>query len=108
MPTRAAARPSCTRPSEATLGGAFKSTDEGEHWQSVNEGLSASHLSALAVLPQAPETLYAGGYGVRSARPMRMPTGRLNPGFGRRGSRRWSSSRRRRARCMPQRAWVVC
>ncbi len=45
--------------------GVFKSTDGGTHWTAMNNGLTYLDLyvSALAINPQAPDTLYAGTSG---------------------------------------------
>jgi len=44
----------------ATYGGVFKSTDGGATWTGANQGLTNVSVSALAIDPRAPETLYAG------------------------------------------------
>ena len=44
----------------ATSGGVFKSSDGGGTWTAANQGLSNVSVSALAIDPSAPETLYAG------------------------------------------------
>jgi len=40
--------------------GVFKSTDAGATWSEANPGLSPSYVSALAIDPNTPGTLYAG------------------------------------------------
>lgn len=42
-----------------TSGGVFKSTDGGASWTPTNQGLTALRITALAVAPSDPETLYA-------------------------------------------------
>ncbi len=44
----------------ATLDGAWRSTDGGDNWSAVNEGLSIASVDTLAMDPQNPTTLYAG------------------------------------------------
>src|SRR5262245_26345797 len=44
-------------------GGVFKSTDGGEHWTSVNAGLTNLDVDALVVDPAAPAALYAATQG---------------------------------------------
>jgi photosystem II stability/assembly factor-like uncharacterized protein len=46
------------------LGGVFKSTDGGIHWSASNTGLTATFVSAVAVDPQTPTTVYAGASGL--------------------------------------------
>jgi hypothetical protein len=41
-------------------GGAFKSTDGGNNWASINTGLANLHVESLAIDPETPQTLYAG------------------------------------------------
>jgi photosystem II stability/assembly factor-like uncharacterized protein len=41
--------------------GVYKSTDAGETWSPVNQGMLDYRISALAVDPIRPETVYAGG-----------------------------------------------
>ena len=41
-------------------GGVFKSTNGGTSWSSSNSGLAATSVSALAIDPQEPDTIYAG------------------------------------------------
>ncbi len=41
-------------------GGVFKSTDGGTSWTAVDVGLSATHITALAVDATTPTTIYAG------------------------------------------------
>ena len=43
-------------------GGVFKSTNGGGNWSAVNTGLTATSVSALAIDPKTPATLYAGTY----------------------------------------------
>jgi len=45
-------------------GGVFKSTDAGRTWRHTNSGLPATTVSALAIDPSNPETIYATGLGV--------------------------------------------
>src|SRR3989442_7816725 len=42
------------------IGGVFKSTDAGESWSAVSAGLPNLPVTALAIDPQTPTTLYAG------------------------------------------------
>jgi photosystem II stability/assembly factor-like uncharacterized protein len=41
----------------------FKSTDGGENWKAVNNGLTNIDVRALAIDPLTPTTLYAGTWG---------------------------------------------
>ena len=43
--------------------GIFKSTDGGENWQAVNNGLATLEVFAFAIDPTTPTTLYAGSNG---------------------------------------------
>jgi hypothetical protein len=43
----------------AGSGGVFKSTNEGAHWRSVNNGLPAFPVQSLAIDPRRPNTVYA-------------------------------------------------
>ena len=45
------------------MGGVFKSTNGGANWTAINTGLTNTHVCALAINPQTPDTLYAGTYG---------------------------------------------
>ena len=45
-------------------GGVFKTTDGGQSWTAVNSGLPADGVSALAINPQDPDTIYASTRGV--------------------------------------------
>jgi photosystem II stability/assembly factor-like uncharacterized protein len=38
----------------------FKTTDSGDHWTTINTGLTASAIQTLAIDPYHPSTLYAG------------------------------------------------
>jgi hypothetical protein len=38
----------------------FKSLDGGDHWQAMNTGLTDTAISALAIDPHTPGTVYAG------------------------------------------------
>jgi hypothetical protein len=42
-------------------GGVFKSTNGGQSWTAVNDGLTDIFIDALAIDPSEPATLYAGG-----------------------------------------------
>jgi photosystem II stability/assembly factor-like uncharacterized protein len=42
--------------------GVFKSTNGGNNWQSVNQGLTNLFINSLAIDPKQPATLYAGTY----------------------------------------------
>ena len=44
----------------AASGGVFKTTDGGETWKPVNNGLIASDVRSLAIDPKNPDTVYAG------------------------------------------------
>jgi len=48
-----------------TDSGVFRSTDGGAEWRSVNRGLAASSITALAVAPSDPSRLYAAGTGTQ-------------------------------------------
>jgi hypothetical protein len=41
-------------------GGVFMSTDGGDHWTAINDGLMNLRVYALAMDPQNPHTIYAG------------------------------------------------
>ena len=43
-----------------TRGGLFKSSDAGKSWSSMSNGLPAIDITAIAVDPMTPSTLYAG------------------------------------------------
>jgi len=43
----------------ATYAGVFKTSNGGQQWHAVNDGLSVNSLSALLVVPDDPMTLYA-------------------------------------------------
>src|SRR5205823_7110469 len=43
-----------------SVGGVFKSIDGGGSWSAVNTGLTYASVTALAIDPQTPTTLYAG------------------------------------------------
>ena len=45
-------------------GGIFKSTDEGQNWMQANSGLSIAFVKTIAIDPNAPAILYAGGTGI--------------------------------------------
>jgi photosystem II stability/assembly factor-like uncharacterized protein len=45
-----------------TFNGAFKSTNGGENWEPINNGLTNSGVHSLAIDPSEPTTLYAGAY----------------------------------------------
>ena len=48
----------------ATLpAGVLRSTDSGEHWNDLNQGLVNTEVTSLAIDAHAPHTLYAGTYG---------------------------------------------
>jgi len=44
-------------------GGVFKSTNGSGNWSTFNAGLTNTNVSALAIDPVTPTTLYAGTYG---------------------------------------------
>jgi photosystem II stability/assembly factor-like uncharacterized protein len=44
--------------------GLFKSTDAAEKWENVSTGLSTAFVTTLAIDPQNPSTIYAGGNGI--------------------------------------------
>ncbi len=48
-----------------TDSGVFRSTDGGAEWRSVNRGLAASSITALAVAPSNPSRLFAAGTGTQ-------------------------------------------
>lgn len=43
-----------------TAGGVYKSTDSGDNWSAVNNGLRNAYINTLAIDPVTPTTLYAG------------------------------------------------
>ncbi|HSB04190.1 MAG TPA: BACON domain-containing carbohydrate-binding protein [Thermodesulfobacteriota bacterium] len=46
-----------------TNGGVFKSTNWGESWSPINNGLTNTHVTILAIDPSDPSTIYAGTNG---------------------------------------------
>jgi len=45
------------------VGGVYRSTDSGEDWQIINNGLKNYNIDAIAVDPQTPKTVYLGTLG---------------------------------------------
>ncbi|MHC1725369.1 MAG: WD40/YVTN/BNR-like repeat-containing protein [Syntrophobacteraceae bacterium] len=66
-----------------TLYGIYKSTDRGENWSQINNGLTGHHVLSLAVDPTKPQTIYAGtmGYGVYKSIDGGMSWHRINSGL---------------------------
>ncbi len=56
--------------SDSPSAGAFKSTDNGKTWQSINEGLASKHVRNIVVDPDNSNILYAGqsfGVGIQKS-----------------------------------------
>ena len=85
-----------------TYSGVFKSTNAGGDWSTVNTGLTATQVRALAIDPTTPAILYAGtfGSGVFKSTNGGGELDAVNIGLTATQVRAWRSTRRRRPPCM--------